>query len=252
MVLLLLAMICFRRNNIRFHALPIVTLLLVSLVVDAGKMNATQNGRHYRELAYTAASLFDQEGDTLNVYSDVTKSYMIGIQQRISFWGVQQKHISIEDIKEKKKFEFALIKSPTLFISNALFDIKPLREYRVNDKRYYIYRIDGLDPKVLRPRILDFVPKSVESGLPFNRQPSGADTIWFKYASASSIAFISLDSRPLKTALRPNGTGSAWIPPEFTNKPRTAKLRLCDPFTNTDSDPVDLRITPPEENRQVF
>jgi hypothetical protein len=252
MVLLLLSMIYFRRNDIRFHVLSIVMLLLLSLVVDARRMNPNQYGRHYRELAYAAASLFDQEGDTLNIYSDNIKWYLIEIQQRISFWGVKQKHISIEDISEKENFRFALIKSPTLFISNALFDIKPMREYCVNDKRYYIYRIDGLDPKVLRPRILDYGPKSIESGLPINRQPPGDNVIWFKYASASSVAFISLDGQPLKTVLGSNGTGFAWVSPGLTNKPRIAKLRLCDPFTHTESDPVDIRIIPSEENHPVF
>jgi hypothetical protein len=117
---------------------------------------------------------------------------------------------------------------------------------------YYIYRIDGLDPKMIRPKILDYGPKSIESGLPFNRQPSGADAIWFKHASASSIAFISLDGQPLKTVLGNDDVGSALIPPGLTGKPRIAKLRLCDPFTKTDSDPVDFRITPPIENHPVF
>jgi len=56
----------------------------------------------------------------------------------------------------------------------------------------------------------------------------------------------------LKTALGNNGVGSALILPGLTDKPRIAKLRLCDPFTNTDSDPVDFRITPSEGNRQAF
>lgn len=75
-------------------------------------------------------------------------------KKRLFFWGVKQKNILIQDVSTQAGIDFALLKSPTLLISNTIFNIKPLRKYTVNGKVYYIYRIDGLDSKVLRPVIL--------------------------------------------------------------------------------------------------
>jgi 4-amino-4-deoxy-L-arabinose transferase-like glycosyltransferase len=164
-VLLFLAIICVRRNNVRLLALPIVAFMLVSLGVDAGRMHVYQNGLHYRQIAYAVANLNDQ-GDALNIYTNsrdlspvMSQNFrgkdwaMIMNQKRLSFWGVKQKQISIQDISTRAGFQFSSIKAPTLLISNTLFDIRPVREYIVNNKTYYIYRIDGLDPKVLRSGI---------------------------------------------------------------------------------------------------
>ncbi|MGD0020744.1 MAG: hypothetical protein ABSC54_00430 [Smithellaceae bacterium] len=160
MVLLLLAMMWLRKNDIRFLVLPIITLMLVSLMVDAGRMHDRQDGLHFRELAYAAASLTDQEGDTVNVFFDSKNLSMQWIETRLLFWGVKQKQISIQDVSTYRNSRLTSSKS-LMLLSNKLFDIKPLREYIVNDKPYYIYRIDGLDPKMLRLGILDLDPNSV-------------------------------------------------------------------------------------------
>jgi len=55
----------------------------------------------------------------------------------------------------------ASFSSPTLLHTSVHLDIKPLREYIVNNKIYYIYRIDGIDPKMLRVKILDYSPNEI-------------------------------------------------------------------------------------------
>jgi hypothetical protein len=160
MLLLLLGMICFRRNNIRFIVLPIVVFMLVSLVVDARRMHAYQNGLHYREFAYVAASLTGQAGDTLNVFVDGKGSLRtwsgerLWVYARMAFWGLKQEQIFIQNVSTQGISGFTSLSSPTLLLTIERLDIKPLREYIVNDKKYFIYRIDGVDPKVLRPIIL--------------------------------------------------------------------------------------------------
>jgi hypothetical protein len=94
-----------------------------------------------------------QKYATANVFLDGKNFLPIYIQKSLSFWEVKQKQISIQDVSTQGSSIFASLKSPTLFLSDALFSIKPLRECIVNNKIYYIYRIDGLDPKVLRPGI---------------------------------------------------------------------------------------------------
>lgn len=153
-VLLPLVFLCVRKADVRLLVLPIVTLMLVSLVVDARRMNTRQDGLHARELSYAAASLTNQEGDTVNILLDGKEMSLINIQKRLLFWGVKQKQLLIQDVSIQRVSGFASIKSPTLLLSSTLFNLKPLREYIVNDKTYYIYRIDGIDPKVLQPIIL--------------------------------------------------------------------------------------------------
>ena len=154
MVFLLMTIIFLRRNDVRFLILPIVVLMLASLVVDAKRMHAKQNGLHYREIAYAAAGIADQEGDTLNVFFDGNGLLIKWFNEKMSFWGVKQKQLFIQNLSTQESSGCASISSPTLLITKTLFDIKPLREYRVNDESYYIYRIDGIDPKLLRPIIV--------------------------------------------------------------------------------------------------
>ena len=166
MVLLTLAMMCFKKNNIRIIMLPMVVFMLVSLAVDAGRIHSRQNGLHYRQMAYAAANLNDRVNDTLNIYTDSRelsqllsqhfrgKEYaMIMNQKRLAFWGVQQKKILIQDVSMQAGFQFPLIQVPSILVSNKLLNIKPMREYIVNGKTYYIYRVDGLHLKVIRSPI---------------------------------------------------------------------------------------------------
>lgn len=166
MVLLIPAIMYFQKNNIRLLVLPVVAFMLVSLAVDAGRIYARQNGLHYRQMAYAVLNLNDP-GDTLNIFTDsgdlsllMSRPFrgndvaMMMNKKRLFFWGVKQKNILIQDVSTQAGIDFALLKSPTLLISNTIFNIKPLRKYTVNGKVYYIYRIDGLDSKVLRPVIL--------------------------------------------------------------------------------------------------
>ena len=96
----------------------------------------------------------------MNVFFDSKNLSMQWIETRLLFWGVKQKQISIQDVSTYRNSRLTSSKS-LMLLSNKLFDIKPLREYIVNDKPYYIYRIDGLDPKMLRLGILYLDPNSV-------------------------------------------------------------------------------------------
>lgn len=164
-VLLPLIFLRFRKTDIRLFVLPMIVFMLVSIMVDAKRMSAYQNGLHYRQMAYAIANLNDH-GDTFNIYTDskdlsplMSQSFrgkdwaMKMNQRRLAFWGVKQKQILIQDVSTQAGFQFASIQSPSLLVSSMLFNLKPLREYSVNEDKYYIYRIDGLDPKVLRPLI---------------------------------------------------------------------------------------------------
>lgn len=166
MLLLVLIITWFRSNNIRMLVLPIVAFMLVSLVVDAERTQTRQNGFHYRQIAYAVGNL-NHHGDSLNIFTDNRdlsrllsqhfrgKDYaMILNQKRMAFWGVKQKQILIQDVSNQADFQFASIQTPSLFVSNTLFNIKPLREYIVNGITYYIYRLEGLDPRVLRSMFL--------------------------------------------------------------------------------------------------
>ena len=150
-VLLPLVFLYFRKTDVRFFVLPMVMLMLVFLVVDARRMHARQYGFHARELSYAVTGLTEQEGNTLNIFLDGKDFLPIYIKKSLSFWEVKQKQISIQDVSIHGSLILASLKSPAFLLSATLFDIKPLREYIVNNKTYYIYRIDGLDPKLLRP-----------------------------------------------------------------------------------------------------
>jgi hypothetical protein len=240
MVIVLLAMISFRRNKIHILALPVITLMLVSLAADAGRMQAHRYGLYYREVA-AAITMLDQPGEKVHIYYEGNTLHDL-VQERMSFWGVKQKQITAEAVSYKNGIRFASLPYPTLLFTGVRFDLKPLREFSVDNNVCYIYRIDGIDPRTFQPRILDFKPRSIASSALVPRGPLSAGVIEFRYTSASSVAYISLDGRPLKTVLGQDGAGSAMISRELIGKPRTAKLRLCDPFTNAVSDPVDLHI----------
>lgn len=153
MVSLLLAMIYFRRNDIRLLVLPIVTLMLVSMIVAAGRMYVYQDGLHFRELAAAVTSL-KKQNETIHVlYEDnvLNRPYL---KERMLFWGVTQNQLSAESVSDKTGINIDSLSPPILLLTRMLFDIKPEREYLVNGATYYIYRIDGLDPNVLRAILL--------------------------------------------------------------------------------------------------
>ncbi len=166
LVLLTQAMVRFRKNDIRIITLPMVAFMLTSLAVDAGRIHARQNGLHYRQMAYAAENRHDRENDTLNIFTDNQdllqllsqnhrgKDWAMKMnQKRLSFWGVNPKQILIHDISKQAGFQFASIQTPSLLVSNTLFNMKPLRKYTVNGNTYYIYRLDGLDPGAFRTMI---------------------------------------------------------------------------------------------------
>ena len=252
MILLLLAMICFRKNKPRAWLLPIAALMLVSLVVDAARMYNKRNGLHHRELAAAAETMPGRQDDTLHVYYDGFALQLKYFKERMLFWGIKRPVVPEEAVSYKRGIHFPSLPSPSVLITNIHFDINALREYKIGNKRYRIYRIDDLDPRVLSPKILAYGHGSIKEGMIMSEKPAGAHSIWFKHVSASPVAFLSLDGLPLKTIFGKDGQGSALIPRQFIGKPRNVELRLCDPFTNTESEPVDFQIFPPEGNNSAF
>lgn len=154
MISLLLAMISFRRNDIRLLVLPIVTLMLVSMIVAAGRMYVYQDGLHFRELAAAVTSL-KQQNETLHILYEDNVLNRPFLKERMLFWGVKQNQLSAESVSAKAGINFDSLSSPTLLLTRMTFDIKPDREYLVNGKTYYIYRVDGLDPNMLQSFIKD-------------------------------------------------------------------------------------------------
>jgi hypothetical protein len=153
--LILLVMIVLRKTEIRILILPMVLLMLLFLAVDAKKIQSYQDGRHYREFAKVAASLPEQD-EPLRIICDGTGSLKtwsgewLWVYARMKFWEVKQNDISIQHVSSVLNSELASSSSPTLLLTMTRLDIKPLREYTVNNQLYYIYRIDGIDPVIFR------------------------------------------------------------------------------------------------------
>ncbi|PKN88931.1 MAG: hypothetical protein CVU51_02665 [Deltaproteobacteria bacterium HGW-Deltaproteobacteria-1] len=149
----LLTMIFLRKKEIRILVLPIILLMLVFLAVDARKMQSYQDGLHYREFAQAAARLPDQAG-TLRILCDNKGSLRtwsdewLWVYARMKFWGVKQNNISIQHVPSALNSELAVSSSTVLLLTMTRLDIKPLRKYIVNGEQYYIYRVDGINPKV--------------------------------------------------------------------------------------------------------
>jgi hypothetical protein len=117
-----------------------------------------QDGLHYREFAKAAAKLPDQEGP-LRIICDGKGSLKtwsgewLWVYARMKFWEVKQNDISIQHISSPLTPELVGSSSPSLLLTMTPLDIKPLRKYTVNEKLYYIYRIDGIDPGILRKEL---------------------------------------------------------------------------------------------------
>lgn len=154
-VLVLLTMIVLRKKEIRLLILPMVLLMLIFLAMDAKKMKGYQDGLHYREFAQAAAILPDQEGP-LRIVCDGKGSLKtwsgewLWVYARMKFWGVKQNDISMQYLSSSLNSELAVSSSPALLLTMIRLDIKPLRKYIVNNEQYYIYRIDGIDPTIIR------------------------------------------------------------------------------------------------------
>lgn len=93
-------------------------------------------------------------------------------------------------------------------------------------------------------RILDWGPRNVVAGVPFNVQPDGSSAIWVSTAHAPTDTVISLRGVPLKSSANRAGTlVTATVPPELVRHPGTLDLVLTSESTEEATDPVSFDVT---------
>ena len=165
------AMLRVRGNAIRSVelAVPLAAFMLVSLAADAGRVYEKQDALHVREVA-AAITMLDKKGGAPRVYDECGVLQQTIFGERMLFWGVKQVSLSEEAVPYAKGVRsFPARSSPTLLLTQVRLDMKPLREYLVNDQLFYVYRVDGAEPRVLQPGPIGFGSKSGEPGMPLRR-----------------------------------------------------------------------------------
>lgn len=110
-----------------------------------------------------------------------------------------------------------------------------LREYQrglrpdVNEQLLAELRSTKVRLKLLEGplKVLDWGPRDIVAGAPFNVQPNGESALWVKAHNAWWDTIIELGGRPLETSVDSQGEWvTAMVPPELTRQPCRLELVL--------------------------
>jgi hypothetical protein len=99
-------------------------------------------------------------------------------------------------------------------------------------------------------KVLNWGPRDIVAGVPFNVQPDGRNALWVETRNAWWDTVIELDGVPLETSVSSRGEWvTALVPPVLTGRPRRLELVLRSRETGEVAGPY---ICAPTPRRAVF
>lgn len=103
-------------------------------------------------------------------------------------------------------------------------------------ERQYAILLRRVNPTEQALEVLDWGPRDIQAGVPFNQQPDGNSAIWVSTRHASPDTQIILGGLPLETTVHSGGDlVTALVPADLTSSPCKLEMRLrsraCDVIT---------------------
>jgi hypothetical protein len=218
-------------------------LVLAMFAVSARQSSVDGSGVHVYELAGPILSIFEETNQQVNVrldHKDLPESSELNNQ--LQFFGLSKDKYNIKSGSIGDALKAKNPSQATILLSSSKLALPTLREYGTDPKLFRIYRLDHVDPKILAPNILDYGPKIIMAGVPFNVQPSGSSAMWFRVANLKTTTKIMFDNSPLKLIRGQDGFASGVLPKELFERPREVIIRVFDSQLELEGDSVNVSI----------